>query len=583
MRLYRMKFLCSLFLSIPFIGFSQSVFQSKLPCSPTTDCTIYGTVECNGKPLSNVIVSDGYEITKTDKQGRYFLVSQKRNGYVFVTAPGNYAYEVKDALPQLWANLNNSKGIAERHDFRLVKASHKKFAFIALTDIHMANYYDAPQHFRNKDVPVIRNTVNGLLKKHGKKYKVYTINGGDSSYDTYWVTGSYTIRDFPATLKETQYPTPMFNVMGNHDNDPFELAGKDVDFRAEQAYRDALGPTYYSFNIGKIHFVVLDNIIYNNKPGKGFESMGLPGMIDYTVGITPNQMEWLRKDLALQPHDAPLVVCMHDPLFLRKKLSLTEYKHNFDDPSNAKELIRLISTFPETHIIDGHSHRNYTFHCDSLRIIDHNVSSICGNWWRTGFTGYDTYTISRTKKGEKVFHKGHDQINPDGTPSGYYVFNVDGRKITWRYQSLSDPADVQFRAWDMNEVRRYSQNSSDYADFINAYYKRCDYRQLPDNQVWINVWAFDSKWKIRVWEDGKEIPAKLDLLESPEYTYWYNFFMAVDNGRFDSPSYQKVKYGVSFRVQCSSPTSTLRIEATDSFGNKYTKIMTRPQKFDPGR
>ena len=172
---------------------------------------------------------------------------------------------------------------------------------------------------------------------------------------------------------------------------------------------------------------------------------------------------------------------------------------------------------------------------------------------------------------------------PDGTPSGYYVFNVDGRKITWRYQSLSDPADVQFRAWDMNEVRRYSQNSSDYADFINAYYKRCDYRQLPDNQVWINVWAFDSKWKIRVWEDGKEIPAKLDLLESPEYTYWYNFFMAVDNGRFDSPSYQKVKYGVSFRVQCSSPTSTLRIEATDSFGNKYTKIMTRPQKFDPGR
>ena len=112
MRLYRMKFLCSLFLSIPFIGFSQSVFQSKLPCSPTTDCTIFGTVECNGKPLSNVIVSDGYEITKTDKQGRYFLVSQKRNGYVFVTAPGNYAYEVKDALPQLWANLNNSKGIA---------------------------------------------------------------------------------------------------------------------------------------------------------------------------------------------------------------------------------------------------------------------------------------------------------------------------------------------------------------------------------------------------------------------------------------------------------------------------------------
>ena len=409
MRFHGIKISLSLFFSISLCSSAQSVFHSQLPCTPTADCTIYGIVESNGKPLGDVIVSDGYEITKTDKQGRYYLVSQKRNGYVFITTPGDYTYEVKNALPQLWANLSKNKETAERHDFRLVKANHKKFAFIALTDIHMANYYDAPQHFREKDVPVIRNTINNLQKKYGKNYKVYTINGGDSSYDTYWVKGSYTIRDFPATLKDTQYPTPMFNVMGNHDNDPFELAGDDVDFRAEQAYRDALGPTYYSFNIGKIHFVVLDNIIYNNKPGKQFASMGLPGKKDFTVGVTPNQMEWLRKDLALQSHDAPLVVCMHDPLFLRKKLSLTEYKHNFDDPDNAKELIRLISTFSETHIIDGHSHRNYTYHCDSLHIIDHNVSSICGNWWRTGFTGYDTYTISRTPKGEKVFHKGAGQ------------------------------------------------------------------------------------------------------------------------------------------------------------------------------
>jgi len=561
--------------------FSQSTFQSSLTCDQRNGYTVYGIVESDGKPLSGVIVSDGYEITKTDKQGRYYLASQKRNGYVFVTSPGNYTYEVKNALPSLWANLHKDKQTAERHDFQLIKANHKKFAFIGLSDFHMGNYYNAHQYLVDKFVPVVNNTIQELHKKYGNNYKVYTINGGDSSYDTYWVTTSYTIRDFPTTLKDIKYPTPMFNVMGNHDNDPFELEGPDVDFRAEQAYRDALGPTYYSFNIGKVHFVILDNIIYNNKPGKTYAKMGLPGIKDFTVGITPSQMEWLRKDLALQSHKAPLVVCLHDPIFLRKKQSLTEHRHNFTDPANVEELIKLISTFSETHIIDGHSHCNSTYYCDSLHIIDHNVSSVCGNWWRTGFSGYDTFTLGRTPKGEKVLRKAHDQINPDGTLTGYYVFYVNGKKITWDYQSISEPKNVQLRAWDMNEVRQYCRNNSDYEHFIKVYSKRCDYRKIPDNQVWINVWAFDSKWKIKAWENGKEVPVKFEPLENPEYTFWYNFYMSVANGRFDNPSYNKVKHGITFLVECSSPTSTLDIEVTDSFGKKYHQTMIRPKKFDP--
>lgn len=562
-------------------GIAQSTFQSKLSCEAKTDYTVYGVVESKGKPLAGVAVSDGYEITQTDRQGRYYLKSQKRNGYVFVTSPGNYTYEVKDALPQLWANLKQPAGQAERHDFHLVKADHKRFSFIGLSDIHLANYYDAQQHLREKVMPVVNDAVGYIKKTYGKKNKIYTINCGDSSYDTYWVAGNYTIRDFPATLKDIRYPVPMFNVMGNHDNDPFQLEGEDVDFRAEQAFRDALGPTYYSFNIGAVHFVVMDNIIYNNKPGTTFAKVGLPGEKDFTVGFTANQMEWLRKDLELQDHSSPLVVCMHDPIYLRPKNDKQEYKHNFTDPENLKDFLKLVTTFSEIHFLDGHTHRNFTYRNDSLHIIDHNVSSICGNWWRTGFKGYDTYTIGRTRKGEKVYHEGHEQINPDGTPSGFYIFHVDGKKFTWQYQALSDPIDVQFRAFDMNEVRRYSQQSTGFADFIKAYPSRCDFRKVPDNQVWLNVWAWDPQWKVKVYEDGKEIPAKFALLENPEYVYWYNFFMTVDNDRFTSPSYNNVKHGMSFRIKCSSPTSTLDIEVTDPFGRTYRQTMKRPQAFDP--
>ena len=55
----------------------------------------------------------------------------------------------------------------------------------------------------------------------------------------------------------------IFNIMGNHDNDPY-CAG---DWIAENKFREVVGPTYYSFNLGSIHYVVLDNVEYINTGG----------------------------------------------------------------------------------------------------------------------------------------------------------------------------------------------------------------------------------------------------------------------------------------------------------------------------
>ena len=86
---------------------AQSNFSSNLAATPAKGATIYGTVECNGKPLEGVIVSDGYSIVKTDKKGVYNITSEKRNGSVFVTIPSGYeAYtEGDDVVPQFWAHL----------------------------------------------------------------------------------------------------------------------------------------------------------------------------------------------------------------------------------------------------------------------------------------------------------------------------------------------------------------------------------------------------------------------------------------------------------------------------------------------
>ena len=66
---------------------AQSNFTSTLKAKPKRGATLYGTVECEGRPLAGVPVSDGYQIVLTNKKGQYNIVSEKRNGSVFITIP----------------------------------------------------------------------------------------------------------------------------------------------------------------------------------------------------------------------------------------------------------------------------------------------------------------------------------------------------------------------------------------------------------------------------------------------------------------------------------------------------------------
>ena len=57
---------------------------------------------------------------------------------------------------------------------------------------------------------------------------------------------------------------PVYNVIGNHD-DAFEKANlvmKSNDLKADTVYKRHYGPTYYSYNRGKVHYVVLDDVEY---------------------------------------------------------------------------------------------------------------------------------------------------------------------------------------------------------------------------------------------------------------------------------------------------------------------------------
>ena len=152
--------------------------------------------------------------------------------------------------------------------------------------------------------------------------------------------------------------------MGNHDNDPYFAD----DFAAEHAYNKALGPTYYSLNIGGIHYIALDNIVYLNTGGFN----GNIGQMNYRLQVTDRQLEWLKKDLATVDVTTPIVVWMHAPLLNSKRLNVIALS-NF---IGQEELVACFDNY-ETLILSGHQ-----------RSEERRVGKECTSWGRTWWPPY---------------------------------------------------------------------------------------------------------------------------------------------------------------------------------------------------
>ena len=170
---------------------AQSTFVSQRPVKDRKGATVKGIVEADGKPLAGVVVSDGYEVTTTDKAGRYYLNSEKRNGNVFITIPSGYEAQAEDTVPQYWANLTAPAEEVERHDFNLKATDNRRHAIIAVTDIHLSNQNSDLEQFCTRFIPDVKQVAAGFGDT-----PVYTLNMGDSSWDAYWYSNRYSLKDF---------------------------------------------------------------------------------------------------------------------------------------------------------------------------------------------------------------------------------------------------------------------------------------------------------------------------------------------------------------------------------------------------
>lgn len=512
---------------------------------------IKGVVYCNGRGVAGVAVSDGVEVTTTNADGVYYLQSDKRHGYVFISIPANYEVPQKNKLPFFFDYVTSSTAVVDQRNFELIEANNENHVLIAMPDMHLSN--------RNNDISQFRagfyaeaQAYSNQLKSAGTK--VYGIALGDMTWDVYWYENSYFLNNYVNEIDGIGFQ--IFNIMGNHDNDPYKV----MDFQAESTYKSLIGPSYYSFNLGKVHYVVLDDTEYINTGG----APGVIGARNYNDAVTSEQLAWLQKDLALiSDKSTPVVVALHIPLY-SASVNSSGQQVNAANLTNTAQVQAALNAFSNVKFISGHTHINYNVEI-SDKLYEHNIAAISATWWWTGKTGY-----------------AGNHICKDGSPGGYGIFEITGKDIKYRYKGIGYNKNKQFRTYDRNTIEitaaKYTPSAnSTYQAKVQTYAGEYAFPGT-DNTVLINVFNYDSFCSLEVKENGVVLPVTRKPKKDPLHIISYEMQRLNVNAEPTS-SFNTSNSTHIFEVTASSANSTLEIKLTDRYGNVYTETMTRPKTF----
>ena len=518
---------------------------------PDAGTTVYGIVSSAGVGVENVVVSDGAEVTVTNEKGIYQLKSAKKWGYVFISVPSGYEVPSVGVLPQFHCALKNSADVVERADFKLEKVDRQdSYKIFMLGDMHLANRTGDLGQFAQ-----FTSDLTDYMTRH-KGEKMYALTLGDMTWDLYWYSNSYYFPQYLNTINSQIKNLQIFHTMGNHDND-FQTRS---DYDAAVKYVDQICPTYYSFNIGKVHYVVMDDIDCSSYDGT--ESR------NYVKSLSAEQLDWLAKDLSHVAKTTPVVVAMHAQVFYP---TTSGFKIDHD-PVNTLRLFDILDGYT-VRFVTGHTHKLFNVTPDAPIVDGHNFreynsGSVCASWW---WSGNLTPGI---------------HIGTDGTPGGYGIWDVTGTDFQCLYKSTGWPEEYQFRSYDLNNVHFSMADvplmpSDISASVKNAYMQYVNaYPQNNDNEVLINIWNWNSDWTLSVVDENrKTLPYTEVWAYDPLHIAALSVKRFNNAGLKSTPSFITDKFTHFFKVKADDADTDLVITVKDEFGNEWTENMQRPKAF----
>ncbi|HUQ96440.1 MAG TPA: calcineurin-like phosphoesterase family protein [Chitinophagaceae bacterium] len=384
--------------------------------------TLRGVIHNNGQGLAGVAVTDGVNIAVSDKNGRYELPSTNDTQFVYISSPRGYQFPVHNGLARFYQPVTGKNGTF-RADFHLEKLpiDDRSHNFVVWADPQIKTASDAEQ-LKTTTVP----DLQALVQSYGPDTLFHAIGCGDLVWDRFEL-----FDDYKQAVLDTG--VTFFNVIGNHDLD----LDARTDEYSSKTFRQHFGPTYYSFNRGDIHYVVLDDVFFI---GAGRKYIGY---------LTERQLQWLEQDLALIPAGSTVILSLHIPTNTGDAQRTHKEEDISNVVSNRKQLYDLLAPF-KVHILSGHTHVSQNWEAGT--IMEHNHGTVCGAWW----TG---------------------PICTDGTPNGYAVYEVSGSDLRWYYKATGKPKEHQLRLYARGKAAGFPE------------------------QVAANVWNWDCKWTVEWFED----------------------------------------------------------------------------------
>lgn len=521
----------------------------KIDFEPSAGTTVFGLVSSEEGPVANVVVSDGTEVTVTDDKGIYELKSAKKWGYVFISVPSGYEVAAEGVFPQFYQTLKGAADVVEQKDFKLTKVDGQdRYKLFLLGDMHLANRTNDAAQFTQ-----FTTDLNAYMAQHSGQ-KMYALTLGDMTWDLYWYKNNYALPQYRETINRQVKNLQIYHTMGNHDNDFMTTS----DYDAAVKYVDCIGPTFYSFNIGQVHYVVMDNIdcsAYNGTDSR-----------NYVKKLSNEQLKWLAKDLAYVDKSTPLLVAMHAQIY---KPTSTGFAFDHDS-ANTEALLAALDGY-EVHFVTGHTHKVYNITPDDdvvkgRDIHEHNSGAICASWWWSGNLTPGVH------------------VSIDGAPGGYAIWDIDGTDFAWLYKSTGWPEEYQFRSYDLNNVSFSMDDVPNipsnvliqlaYKKYVNAY------PENSDNEVLIKIWNWNSNWELSVVDErGKT------LEYTPVWAYDPLHIAALSVPRFNNsgitstPSFVTESATNFFKVKADDADVDLTITVKDEFGHTWTEEMQRPKAF----
>lgn len=213
---------------------------------------------------------------------------------------------------------------------------------------------------------------------------------------------------------------PKYHVLGNHD--------MDRNSKPEMLEFLGMPKTYYSYDVGGYHFVVLDaNFLYQE--GKYIDYKNANFYVDSNerAYINDEQIQWFQNDL--ETTKLPTIVFSHQ--------SLWHYQWGV---KNRLEIQKIMEAHSDKIIccMNGHNHIDFHHHQNGIDYVEVNSASY--QWMSDKYTSTERFPKKYYKEFGNLHHIAayKDPLYAFATLSTIGTLQIDGVKSEWLSPSPYD-------------------------------------------------------------------------------------------------------------------------------------------------